>query len=136
LTIEIWAGVKVPVNLKVTIEKTNGILKLEALPKKQVQGWLLKPLETRRGLVTVIGVGVILLLLAIWLVQLLAKKFPEKAQQLYVKAKLAVFWNPIIRAYLIACLNLDTQAVEGIRNLYLYIKTTTPPPSPAPDRNL
>jgi len=55
----------------------------------------------------VIGAGVILLLLAIYLVRLLMKRFPEKAQELYLKAKRKVFWNPIIRAYLIACLDLD-----------------------------
>ena len=49
LTIEILAAVRVPVNLRVVIENTNGILKFEAFPKKQVQSWLLKPLKTRGG---------------------------------------------------------------------------------------
>jgi hypothetical protein len=68
----------------------------------------------------VVGVGVISLMLVAYLVQLFRKKFPEKAQELYIKAKRAVFWNPIIRAYLIACLDLDIQAVTGIKNLYFY----------------
>jgi hypothetical protein len=39
LTIEKFSGVRMPVNLRVVIEKTNGILKLEAFPKKKVQEW-------------------------------------------------------------------------------------------------
>jgi len=39
LTIEKFSGVRMPVNLRVTIDKINGILKLEAFPKKKVQEW-------------------------------------------------------------------------------------------------
>ena len=42
LTIEKFSGVRVPVNLRVVIEKTNGILKLEAFPKKKVKEWAQK----------------------------------------------------------------------------------------------
>jgi len=62
----------------------------------------------------------VLVVLLIYLVQVLKKKYPEKAKQLYIKLKRLVFWNPIIRVYIIGCLDLDLYAVEGIKQLYLY----------------
>jgi len=62
----------------------------------------------------------ILVVLAIYLVQVFKKRYPDKAKQLYIKLKRSVFWNPIIRVYLISCLDLDLYSVEGIKQLYLY----------------
>jgi hypothetical protein len=67
-------------------------------------------------------------------VHVFKRRYPEKAKELYIKIKRSVFWNPIIRVYLIGCLDLDFYAVEGIKQLYLYY--SNPNDLPSPDRIL
>jgi hypothetical protein len=92
------------VNLVVTLEKTHSILSLDALPKDQIKKWTVGSVKTPGGVLIVVGVVVILVIGIAGLWSIYKKKSKKNMDEVTASLKKLVFWNPIIRAYLIACL--------------------------------
>ena len=91
-------------NLVVTLEKTHSILSLDALPKDQIKEWTVGNVMTPGGVLIAVGVVAILVIGIGGLWSIYKKKSKKNMDEVTASLKKLVFWNPIIRAYLIACL--------------------------------
>lgn len=124
LLMDFYHRVDLPLNVELCLNNTKSILEMDALPKEEIAEYLKNKGEKLtdedvRGtsilFLVLLILGVICLAILIWQIWVYFKKrYPVKADKFKSFLSHAIFFNPMIRIFLMACLSLSLKSADGL----------------------